>query len=182
MSLSLFCPIIDSHLNNCLSLASILQNLIATYIIITISIFYLLKQLRSNHVLFKSMYTYYVSFKTQSFLFDIFTISIAMSLTFMLLHLVKESNVYITKNTFVSFMVLYNLFLILIALGINIIFKEKQSGFAKFCSYNSFNKLLYFIISANFIVLLSFLFLLGGFINILSPVTSTMGLMHFFII
>jgi hypothetical protein len=181
MSLTLFCPIIDSHLNNCLSLASILQNMISTYIIFSISVFYLLKMIKSNHILTKTMYTYYGIFKMQSFLFDIFTISIAMSLTFMLLHIIKNTNIYVTKNTFLSFMILYNLVMLSIVLSINMIFNDKHTRFVKFCSYNSLYKSLYFIISSNFIVVLSFLFLLGGFINILAPVTNMMGFIHFFI-
>lgn len=83
--MTLFCPIIKSHLDNCVSLSSLIQNFVITYILVSTVLYYILLKTNINKNSFLGNYkSYLVNLQPMSFLFDIILITMIFSITFML--------------------------------------------------------------------------------------------------
>ena len=189
--------IFEAHINNELSLASIVQNTFTAYILISslyyIIFKYLLKGSSKNPAV-KVFKTYFVAYmKDDSFIIDTLLLGLIVSVSFMIFRIVKaELDNRTTKdgkqikpmNTSLLFFLIFNGVIILV-LSLIVSLSNKFKNYKPLGSWikllSSGGFIFYYMLMFNLIVLVAALIMYFGYSNIIiPPIYAALVIKHLF--
>lgn len=174
--------ILSSHLNNCVSLSSLVNNMLTSFILLS-SIFYIsLKYVvkTPSNTIVKLLREYYVNMKYESMVINFIWISIVISSTFMLYRIIivtvinNNPNSFIIKNKVALFYILLNVITLIFNIVLEIFIKKSNDSVAK--SLKKWRKtlgttasIIYDMLLLNSITLLAFAIMNLGYCNLILP-------------
>lgn len=108
--MTIFCQILTAHNTDCISLSSLVQNMLISYILIMFIVSFTLSKIKSKSKPIQLLQDYYLKHKFHSFVIDLIYLGFVFSMTFLIYRIVSVE-LFINRNVNISPFMLYTIIL-----------------------------------------------------------------------
>lgn len=172
--MTIFCPILTAHNTDCISLNSLVQNTIMSYVLISFVIVTILKYTKSKSKPINLLKDYYLKHKFQSFVIDIIYTGFVFSLTFLLFR-IASVELYVNRQVNISPFALYTTILSIMILvgsmltGVLVKYGSSPVKSLKEWAKYGWKALVFDLVFFNIVSMLGFVIMTLGYSNIVIP-------------
>ena len=170
--MTIFCQILTAHNTDCVSLSSLVQNMLISYILIMFVVSFILSKVKSNSNPIKLLQDSYLKHKYETFVIDLIYLGFVFSMTF-LIYRILSVELFINRNVKISPFILYTIILssmIIISSmlsGLLINYGSTQVKSLKKWSKYGWKAIIFDLIFFNIVSLVGYSIMLLGYSNIL---------------